>query len=213
MNGTKRGVLIVISGPSGAGKGTICKELLEKNDNLFLSVSATTRNPRVGEVHGVNYYFITKETFMQKIDEEDFLEYAEVYGNCYGTPKSNVENMLEEGKDVILEIDIQGALKVKENFSEGVFIFILPPSMEELKQRIIKRGSETEESLMRRFKSAYQEINYVSKYNYAVVNDTLDVAVSKVEGIIAAEKCRVDRMKDHTILDSKEGLIHEQLYD
>lgn len=213
MNGTKRGVLIVISGPSGAGKGTICKELLEKNDNLFLSVSATTRNPRAGEVHGVNYYFITKETFMQKVDEEDFLEYAEVYGNCYGTPKSNVEKMLEEGKDVILEIDIQGALKVKENFSEGVFIFILPPSMEELKQRIIKRGSETEESLMRRFKSAYQEINYVSKYNYAVVNDTLDVAVSKVEGIIAAEKCRVDRMKDHTILDSKEGLIHEQLYD
>lgn len=213
MNGTKRGVLIVISGPSGAGKGTICKALLEKNDNLFLSVSATTRNPREGEVHGVNYYFITKETFMQKVDEEDFLEYAEVYGNCYGTPKSNVEKMLEEGKDVILEIDIQGALKVKENFSEGVFIFILPPSMEELKQRIIKRGSETEESLMRRFKSAYQEINYVSKYNYAVVNDTLDVAVSKVEGIIAAEKCRVDRMKDHTILDSKEGLIHEQLYD
>lgn len=213
MQKKNRGVLIVISGPSGAGKGTICKELLKNNDNLYLSVSATTRNPREGEIDGVNYYFLTRENFLKRVEENDFLEYAEVYGNCYGTPKSNVEKMLEEGKDVILEIDIQGALKVKENFSEGVFIFVLPPSMEELKQRIIKRGSETEESLMRRFKSAYKEINYVSKYNYAVVNDTLEVAVSKVEGIIAAEKCRVDRIKDNTILDSKEGLIHEQLYD
>ena len=162
-----RGLLIVISGPSGAGKGTICKALLEKIDDLFISV---------------------------------------------GTPKFKVEEMLEQGKNVILEIDIQGALKVKENFSEGVFIFILPPSMEELKQRIIKRGSETQQSLMTRFKNAYQEINYVSKYNYAVVNDEVDTAVEKIEGIIVAEKCRVDRIKD-TILDSKEGVIHEQLYD
>ena len=208
-----RGVLIVISGPSGAGKGTICKALLEKDKNIYLSVSATTRTPRIGEVEGVNYYFFTKEVFESKVKENGFLEYANVHGNFYGTPKVNVEKMLEEGKDVILEIDIQGALQVKENFKEGVFIFILPPSMEELKQRIIKRGSETEESLMTRFKNAYKEINYVSKYNYAVVNDTLDIAVSKVESIIAAEKCRVDRIKENTILDSKEGLIHEQLYD
>ena len=204
-----RGILIVISGPSGAGKGTICKALLEKHDNIFISVSATTRNPRQGEIEGVNYYFLTKEAF----EENGFLEYANVHGNFYGTPKVNVEKMLDEGKDVILEIDIQGALQVKDNFKEGVFIFILPPSMEELKQRIIKRGSETEESLMTRFKNAYKEINYVSKYNYAVVNDKLEVAVSKVESIIAAEKCRVDRIKENTILDSKEGLIHEQLYD
>ncbi|WP_411170487.1 guanylate kinase [Clostridium sp. MB05] len=210
---SNRGVLIVISGPSGAGKGTICKALLEKDENIYLSVSATTRAPRVGEVEGVNYYFFTKEVFESKVKENGFLEYANVHGNFYGTPKVNVEKMLEEGKDVILEIDIQGALQVKENFKEGVFIFILPPSMEELKQRIIKRGSETEESLMTRFKNAYKEINYVSKYNYAVVNDTLDIAVSKVESIIAAEKCRVDRIKENTILDSKEGLIHEQLYD
>ena len=207
-----KGLLIVVSGPSGAGKGTICKALLEKHNDLFISVSATTRQPRAGEVDGVNYHFITREDFIKRVEQKDFLEYAEVYGNYYGTPKSKVEEMLDSGKNVILEIDIQGALKVKENFKEGVFIFILPPSMEELKQRIIKRGSETPESLMRRFKSAYQEINYISKYNYAVVNDVVDVAVSKIEGIITAEKCRVDRIKD-TILDSKEGLIHEQLYD
>ncbi|MGL5354317.1 MAG: guanylate kinase [Clostridium sp.] len=212
MKENNRGVLIVISGPSGAGKGTICKALLEKHEDLFLSVSATTRSPREGEVEGVNYYFLNRDEFKTKVSENGFLEHAEVYGNFYGTPKANVEAMLEEGKDVILEIDIQGALKVKENFEEGVFIFILPPSMEELKQRIIKRGSETKESLMTRFKSAYQEINYLSKYNYAVVNDTVEVAAGKVEAIIAAEKCRVDRIKD-TILDSKEGFIHEQLYD
>jgi len=210
---SNRGVLIVISGPSGAGKGTICKEILEKNNNIYLSVSATTRKPRQGEVDGVNYYFLTEEDFKNKVESNGFIEYAKVHGNYYGTPKVNVEKMLDEGKDVILEIDIQGALKVKENFTEGVFIFILPPSMDELKRRIIKRGSETEESLMTRFKNAYQEINYVSKYNYAVVNDTLEIAVSKVESIIAAEKCRVDRIKDNTVLDSKEGLIHEQLYD
>ncbi|ACD51033.1 guanylate kinase [Clostridium botulinum] len=208
----KRGLLIVISGPSGAGKGTICKELLEKNDNLLLSVSATTRSPRNGEVDGVNYHFLSKENFITRIEKNDFLEHAEVYGNYYGTPKSNVDEMLDSGRDVILEIDIQGALKVKENTEEGVFIFILPPSMEELKQRIINRGSETPESLMKRFKSAYKEINFVSKYNYAVVNDEVDVAVEKLEAIILAEKCRVDRLK-HSILDSKEDLIHEQLYD
>ena len=210
---SNRGVLIVITGPSGAGKGTICKALLEKHDNIYISVSATTRSPREGEIEGVNYYFLTKEAFEEKVKENGFIEYANVHGNFYGTPKVNVEKMLEEGKDVILEIDIQGALQVKENFKEGVFIFILPPSMEELKKRIINRGSETEESLMTRFKNAYKEINYVSKYNYAVVNDTLELAVAKVESIIAAEKCRVDRIKENTILDSKEGLIHEQLYD
>ena len=144
---TKQGLLIVISGPSGAGKGTICKELL-KDSNFFLSVSITTRQPRQGEVNGESYYFYSKEEFKRKIEEKDFLEYAEVYGNFYGTPKSKVMERLDRGEDVILEIDIQGALKVKENFEEGVFIFILPPSMEELKNRIINRGSETPESLM-----------------------------------------------------------------
>lgn len=208
MNGKGRGLLIIISGPSGAGKGTICKSFMERNENVALSVSATTRAPRTGEVEGVNYYFMSKEKFKEKIESNDFLEYAQVYDNYYGTPKSNVEEILESGKDVILEIDIQGALKVKENTEEGVFIFVLPPSMEELKQRIINRGSETPESLMKRFQSAYKEINYISKYNYAVVNDEVEIAVQKLEAIISAEKCRVDRIKD-SVLDSKEVIIHE----
>lgn len=207
-----RGLLIVISGPSGAGKGTICKSFMDRNKDVSVSVSATTRTPRQGEIDGVSYHFISKEKFKEKINSNDFLEYAQVYDNYYGTPKSNVEEMLESGRNVILEIDIQGALKVKENTEEGVFIFILPPSMQELKERIIKRGSETEESLMKRFKSAYKEINFISKYNYAVVNDRVEIAVEKLEAIISAEKCRVDRIKD-SILDSKEGIMHEQLYD
>lgn len=207
----ERGLLLVISGPSGAGKGTICKALIEKN-SFWISVSATTRMPRQGEVEGKSYYFTSKEDFLERIEKKDFLEYAEVYGNFYGTPKSKVIQMLEDGNDVILEIDIQGALKVKEAFKEGIFIFILPPSMEELKQRIIRRGSETRESLMTRFKSAYKEINYVSKYSYAIVNDTVEEAVKKIESIVVAERCRVDRMKD-TIINSREELIHEQLYD
>jgi guanylate kinase len=128
--------------------------------------------------------------------EKEFLEYASVYDNYYGTPRSYVNKCLEEGRDVILEIDIQGALKVKQNFPEGVFIFIMPPSMEELKNRIQKRGSETEESLLKRFNSAFKEINYVSNYNYVVVNDIVEDAVAKLQSIISAEKCRVDRIKN-----------------
>jgi len=205
------GLLIVISGPSGAGKGTICKALSEDQD-LWISVSATTREPRSGEVDGVNYYFLNKQEFVEKISEDDFFEYAEVYGNYYGTPKWKTLEAIYNGKDVVLEIDIQGALKVKQQYPEGVFIFILPPSMEELKQRIINRGTETEESLIRRFKSAYQEVNYISKYNYAVVNDTVENAVDKIKAILTAEKCRVDRLKDK-ILDSEEVRTYEQLYD
>lgn len=207
-----RGLLIVISGPSGAGKGTLCKALLKKNMDLKLSVSMTTRSPRQGEVDGVNYFFVEKQKFEEMIESGGFLEYAKVYDNYYGTPRSYVEEMLSKGNDVILEIDIQGALKVKEIFKEGVFIFIMPPSMEELKNRIKKRGSETEESLLKRFKSAFVEINYVSKYNYMVVNDTIENAVLKLESIIVAEKCRVDRLKEQ-LLVTKEGFLHEQFND
>ena len=205
---SKRGILIVISGPSGAGKGTICKALVERDKNLFVSVSATTRAPRKGEIDGVNYHFLTKEDFFDKVNKGEFLEHAEVYGNHYGTLKSNIEELLEAGKNVILEIDIQGALSVKENTKEGIFIFILPPSMEELKNRIVNRGSETKESLLKRFQSAYQEINYISRYNYAVVNDVVEQAVERVENIIFAEECRVSRL-DKKLFNLEEGLVNE----
>ncbi|MCH3964046.1 MAG: guanylate kinase [Clostridium sp.] len=203
----KNGLLIIISGPSGTGKGTVCKSLLKKND-FWLSISATTRNPREGEINGTNYYFLTKQDFESKIGNNDFLEYAEVYGNYYGTPKDKVLEAINQGRDVLLEIDIQGALKVKESYPDGIFIFILPPSMDELKHRIINRGSETAESLMIRFKSAYNEINYISKYNYAVINDTVQNAVEKIESIITAEKCRVYRLKDD-IFKFKEDISNE----
>lgn len=202
---TSRGQLIVISGPSGAGKGTVCKSIIQKN-NLWISVSATTRSPRSDEVEGENYYFLTKEKFLEKIECEDFLEYAEVYGNFYGTPKSEVLKILESGRNVLLEIDIQGALKVKIAYPNGLFIFILPPSMEELKNRIINRGSETPESLITRFTSAHKEISFVSKYDYAVINDTVECACEKIQSIIIAETCRVDRMNGDFL---KEEIINE----
>lgn len=200
-----RGLLFIISGPSGAGKGTICKAYMEQAERTYLSVSATTRAPREGEVNGKSYIFLDREHFEERIRKGEFLEYAEVYGNLYGTPKPEVEQMLDLGYDVILEIDIQGALNVQRNSEEGIFIFILPPSMEELKRRIIGRGSETPESLLKRFNSAFNEINYVSKYHYAVVNTTVDEAVDNIKAIVKAEKCRVCRvMNEINVLKGEE---------
>lgn len=206
-----KGLLIVISGPSGAGKGTLCRVLLERNKELKLSVSCTTRSPRAAEREGINYFFITKEKFHEMKEKDEFLEYAEVYGNFYGTPMSYVNKTLEEGNDVILEIDIQGALKVKNKYPDGVFIFIIPPTMDELKNRIKKRGSETEESLLRRFRSAFEELNYLSSYNYVVINDKIEPAVNKLENIISAERCRVDRVKSIVLekINYQEGHYNE----
>jgi guanylate kinase len=206
-----KGLLIVISGPSGAGKGTLCKVLLDRNRELKLSVSCTTRSPRAAEREGINYFFITKDKFEEMIEKDEFLEYAEVYGNYYGTPMPYVNKTLEEGNDVILEIDIQGALKVKNKYPDGVFIFIMPPTMDELKNRIKKRGSETEESLLRRFKAAFEELNYISSYNYVVINDIIDSAVNKLESIISAERCRADRVKNKVLekINYQEGHYNE----
>jgi len=200
-----KGLLIVISGPSGAGKGTICKELLSKNEDIFISVSATTRNPREGEKDGVNYFFISKDKFERMIGNEEFLEYAEVFDNYYGTPKSFVYEMLESGKNVLLEIDIQGALSVKKMYPDGVFIFILPPSMKELKDRIINRGTENENAIEKRFNTAFEEIKFVNEYDYAVVNDIISESVSTVESIINSEKYRVRRMSNIISLIKEEN--------
>lgn len=188
-----KGLLIVISGPSGVGKGTVCKELVKKYD-YNISVSATTRSPREGEVDGVNYYFLDKESFRNKVSNNEFLEYAEVYGNCYGTLRSEVENKLNNSNNIILEIDIQGTLQVQKHYENAVYIFLLPPSINELKNRILKRGSETESSFNLRFSSVSEEIKYMAKYDYAVVNDDVDNTVEKIHSIINTEMSRISRM-------------------
>lgn len=208
-----RGSLIIISGTTCAGKGTIIKKLVEKNPDMCLSISYTSRPIRKGEVNGVDYYFVTQEEFERKIENGDFLEYAEVhYGKYYGTPRKETEELLASGKDVILEIDVQGAEQVKKMFPETVLIFIMAPSMEEVKKRIKARGAENNEQIISRFKVAYQEINEIPKYNYVVVNDVLDDALLKVESILISEKCRVDRIEE-IYVENQEEIIHEFLMD
>lgn len=189
------GNLIVISGPSATGKGTICKELLSTHKELAYSISATTRAPREGEINGVNYWFTSKDEFKKMIAEERLLEWAEVYGNYYGTPIERVKSMLCEGKDVILEIDTQGAMQVKKKFAEGVFIYIVPPSLNELKKRIYKRGADSKESIACRLSSAAEEVSQAYHYHYIVVNDVVAKAVGKIAAIIYAERCNVLRNK------------------
>ena len=192
----RKGLLMVVSGPSGTGKGTVCSELLAQAEDLAYSISATTREPRAGEVDGKNYYFMDKAEFEQKIAEGGFLEYANVYGNYYGTPLGKIEERLAKGEDILLEIDTQGALNVMKKCPDGLFIFLVPPSLAELERRIRGRGSETEESLQKRMGSACKEIEDGRKYSYVVVNDTVKHAVQRIMAIRAAEHCRVDRNQE-----------------
>ena len=191
-----KGLLIVVSGPSGTGKGTVCNELLTQTPELAYSISATTREPRAGEIDGKNYYFLDKAKFEKMIGEGGFLEYANVYGNYYGTPLGKIQERLDQGQDILLEIDTQGALNVMNKCPNGLFIFLLPPSIGELERRIRGRGSETEESLAKRLGAAKAEIAVGRKYGYVVVNDTVRNAVRHIKCIMTAEHCRIDRNQE-----------------
>lgn len=208
----KTGQVIVISAPSGSGKGTIISNLLEKNKDLWLSVSTTSRNPRQNDIPGVTYNFVLKEDFEEKINNDYFLEYTNYAGNYYGTPKGPIKEKIKEGTDVILEIEIEGASNIKKLIPEAIFIFIMPPSLKTLVKRLKKRGTDSKDKIIERFHTAYKEINEVSKYNYVVINDDLEEAVNKVDSIIKAEKCRVDRIEE-VYLDTKEEEIHELLME
>lgn len=209
---SEQGNLIVISGPSGAGKGSIIKKLLEKESNIWLSVSMTSRQIRGGDIPDVSYFFVSRDEFEKRIEDGVFLEYATYNGNYYGTPKDKIVEKINEGMDVILEIEIQGALKVKELVSDAIFIFVMPPSLGELRTRLVNRGTETMDKVLSRFQTAYQEINEVTKYNYVVVNDDLDSAVEKTRAILLSERCRVDRIEE-VYLNNMEEELHELLVD
>lgn len=194
MTRKNKGILTVVSGFSGAGKGTIMKELMKKYGDVYaLSISATTRNPRPGETDGVEYFFKTREAFEQMIAEDALIEYAQYVGNYYGTPRSYVEEQLNAGKDVILEIEIQGALKVKKKFPDTLLLFVTPPSAEELKNRLIGRGTEPMEVIESRLKRAVEESEGIEEYDYLVINDVLEECVEEVHEIIKNEHYRVSR--------------------
>jgi guanylate kinase len=186
----RKGLLLVLSGPSGAGKGAVCKELQINETSMRLSVSATTRPPRRGEVEGADYFFLDKELFKKMIQDGQLLEYAEVYDNYYGTPRRFVEESLGEGLDIILEIDIQGALQVKEKYPEAVLVFIAPPSKRELEKRLIIRGTDSQEVIGRRLQCVAGEMKLASLYDYIVINDEISKAVNRIRAILTAEKSR-----------------------
>ena len=194
MKEQRNGLLLVISGPSGVGKGTLVNALMERNQKIKMSVSATTRAPRPGEIEGVHYFFKTEEEFKAMVDRGEFLEYIHVFGSkYYGTPRSFVEQQLASGYDVILEIDVQGAMKVKQAFPDAVLMFITAPSMSEIKSRLIGRGTETMEQVEKRFATAFEAIKMIPQYDYVIINDLVDVAVHHMEAILEAERCRTAR--------------------
>lgn len=194
MKLNQRGLLIVLSGPSGVGKGTVRKALFEmKGHNLVYSVSMTTRPPRANEVDGVDYYFVSKEQFLEDIKNDRFLEWAEFVGNYYGTPRDKIEEYLEDGKEVVIEIEVEGALQVRERMKEAVFIFLVPPSKEALYKRLQNRGTEKQEIIDKRVRKAEQEFTLAYKYDYIVVNDDVENAADRIMAIIRAEHARVER--------------------
>lgn len=192
----RKGCLIVVSGASGTGKGTVCAALLKKRTSLRYSISATTRNPRKGEQDGVQYFFHSCESFEKMIADGDLLEWADVYGNYYGTPKDPIESSLAEGNDILLEIDIQGALNVMEKMPDGIFVFLLPPSLEELERRLRSRGTDDEETIIRRLESARSELAAAAKYGYIVINDIVKDTVDTIDAILTAEHAKVSNNQE-----------------
>lgn len=190
------GFLLVLSGPSGSGKGTVSEALMKNNDDIIFSTSVTTRTPRPGEVNGENYFFATREEFEEMVGKDELLEHAFVHTNYYGTPKKFVFDEIEKGEIVLLEIDVQGALQIKKKYKEAVFIFLIPPTMDELRSRLVKRDTETEDEIETRYRNAFRELDFVGEYDYFVINDVIDNAVKDIETIIAAEKLRVKRHKN-----------------
>ncbi|MET3617364.1 guanylate kinase [Peptoniphilus olsenii] len=190
------GFLLVLSGPSGSGKGTVSQALMEKNDDIIFSTSVTTRTPRPGEINGENYFFTSIEEFERMVDNDELLEHAFVHTNYYGTPKKFVFDEIDKGEIVLLEIDVQGALQVKKKYKDAVFVFLIPPTMDELKSRLVKRDTETEDEIETRYRNAFKELDFVGEYDYFVINDVIENAVNDIEDIIAAEKLRVKRHKD-----------------
>ncbi|MBT2756070.1 guanylate kinase [Mesobacillus foraminis] len=192
----EKGLLIVLSGPSGVGKGTVRKELFSQPDTAFeYSVSATTRLPREGERNGIDYFFKTREEFEEMIKHDKLLEYAEFVGNYYGTPVDYVRETLDSGKDVFLEIEVQGASQVRSKFPEGLFIFLAPPSLSELENRIVTRGTETEDLIRSRMRAAREEIEMMELYDYVVENDQVELASERIKAIVVAEHCRRERVQ------------------
>jgi guanylate kinase len=189
----RKGLLFVVSGPSGAGKGTLCQDLLRRRPGLRFSVSVTTRSPRAGEVDGVHYFFWPRERFLEAVDRGYFLEWAEVYGNYYGTPAAEVESALKAGSDILLDLDIQGARQVKEKVPDAVLIFILPPSLDALQERISRRGTETEQERRLRLEAASGFLKAARDFDYIVLNDILEEAGRVLDAIITAERCRTFR--------------------
>ncbi|MFD0049250.1 guanylate kinase [Actinomycetes bacterium NPDC127524] len=191
----EKGLLIVLSGPSGVGKGTVRKEIFSQPDTAFeYSISMTTRLPREGEVDGIDYFFKTREEFEALLDQGKLLEYAEFVGNYYGTPVDYVRETLDAGKDVFLEIEVQGARQVREKFPEGLFIFLAPPSLSELKNRIVTRGTESDDLIHRRMTAAKEEIELMDLYDYVVENDQVELACNRINAIVIAEHCRRERV-------------------